>query len=159
MREILFRAKSQYENKWVYGVPIQQERNTRKTDEYVMADAVNYDELDGYKPSYYFEPIKKETIGQYTGLNDKNGKRIFEGDILQHGYKRLVVWWNGESFQWQAKEKRDGYTFTFDVKNLDVTWDNIDLGWIACETACTGKMTTQVIGNIHDNPELLKEGK
>lgn len=159
MREILFRAKKKYGNGWCYGIPITEEHNTYKTGEFVMANAVNYDELDNFEASYYFVPIKKETIDQYTGLNDKNGNRIFEGDILQYGYKRLVVWWNGEAFQWQAKEKNTDYTHTFDGKNLDVAWDNIDLGWIACETACIGKITTQVIGNIIDNPELLKEGK
>lgn len=136
MREILFRAKSQYENKWVYGVPIPQERNTRETDEYAMADAVNYDELDGYKPSYYFEPIKKETIGQYTGLNDKNGNRIFEGDILRHidypDEPMQLVW----------------YVNGYALKGLwmDVEWPKI-------------LSKIEVAGNIHDNPELLKEGK
>ena len=148
MREILFRGKDKETGEWVEGYL------------YVRHDGVR--EISCYNEDVNIErwtsQVTNESVGQYTGLNDKNGKRIFEGDILQHGYKRLVVWWNGESFQWQAKEKRDGYTFTFDGKNLDVTWDNIDLGWIACETACTGKMTTQVIGNIHDNPELLKEG-
>ena len=143
MREILFRGKRVDNCEWAYGYYTV----GRVTDDHV---------IEGKECNHVVIP---ETVGQYTGLNDKNGNRIFEGDILQHGYKRLVVWWNEEAFQWQAKEKRDGYTFTFDGKNLDVTWDNIDLGWIACETVFAGKMTTQVIGNIHDNPELLKEGK
>ena len=135
MREILFRAKSQYENKWVYGVPIPQERNTRKTDEYDMADAVNYDEFDGYEPSYYFEPIKKETIGQYTGEDDKNGRKIFEGDIVQVNDKYVdsVVFSNG--------------CFCMDrqIMMFEFTYQYFD--------------KIEVIGNIHDNPELLKEGK
>ena len=99
-------------------------------------------------------PVDPYTVGEYSGLNDKVGKKIFEGDILQFGEKRLVVWWNDEAFQWQAKE-RQAVTSTYDGMSRNVVWDNIDLGWIAAEIPCTGHMTTEVIGNIYDNPELL----
>lgn len=141
MREILFRAKEKHRNKWCYGIPITEEHNTYKTGEFVMADAVNYDELDNFEASYYFVPIKKETIGQYTGLNDKNGKRIFEGDIVMkrtyHGKKPMKVVFSFGCFHcgFGGGSSTPSHPYTLDDGQIEV------------------------IGNIHDNPELLKEGK
>ena len=145
MREILFRGKQIDNGEWVEG--------------YLYKTYDGKYEISNYNADLnierYTSNVIPETIGQYTGLNDRDGNRIFEGDILQYGDKKLVVWWNDESFQWQAKEKQEGLC-TFDGHRTVGVWNNIDMGWIAAEIPCVGKMTTYIIGNIYDNPELLK---
>lgn len=149
MREIIFRGLALATDEWVEGA-------------YVRFRDVDGNLHDGIMGEYGGEHISSElyavdssTIGQYTWLRDANNKRIFEGDILQFGRKRLVVWWNAEAFQWQAKEVQYPCR-TFDgVPKGCVVWDNIDFGRIAAEVPITGKMTTAIIGNIYDNKDLL----
>ena len=142
-REILFRGKTISDDRWVYG-------------DYCQSDFGEVTiHINAGRQSGLHRVVDPSTVGQYTGLRDAENKRIFDGDILLCENKHLVVWWNGEAFQWQAKEKQE-VTCTFDGKKQAVVWDNIDLGWIAAEVPISGKMTTKVIGNIYDNPELLE---
>ena len=84
-----------------------------------------------------------ETVGQYTGLTDKNGKKIFEGDIISTDIKRpyLIV------------EFRDG-CFMFNCN--DGGEDYYDIMLPICKEAHTEYEYGEIIGNIHDNPELLE---
>lgn len=76
-----------------------------------------------------------------TGLLDANGNEIFENDLIDFGGEILTIYWNGETFQWQARNK---------------DWHYIEIGWIAAaEILCVGKMTTKVVGNIRDNSEYM----
>ena len=125
MREILFRGKDIAGN-WHYGVPLV------FTEDYVCITA----------PHTYNKAVEANTVGQYTGLTDKNGTKIFGGDVCQiKGVPRydetpFVIEWNNEFGGWYWK----------DVDGSDTT----DALWqIVTEKA-------EVIGNIHDNPELLK---
>ncbi len=82
---------------------------------------------------------------QYTGLKDKNGKPIYEGDILQH------VWDSGNSYiQDTISEVKfsNGCFIADDKKRADFP--------VAIHSTCPSA-TVEVIGNIHQNPELLKE--
>ena len=100
--------------------------------------------------------ILLETVGQYTGLTDKNGKKIFEGDILQ-GY--IYPYLNEGNFNYYAEvvyfENCPSFgIYTFKNPNLNIvkgiSSGNTDFmkDWESKEW--------EVIGNIHDNPELLE---
>lgn len=130
MREILFRGKRKANNEWIEG---------------------GYAEYDG--AVYIVTRLKAEvgetaialaeidpaTVGQYTGLKDRNGQRIFEGDILRNeenvvysgSYTAEVVFEDGE---FQAL----GNVVDFDAGDFPYVW---------------------VIGNIRDNPELMEDAQ
>ncbi len=138
MREILFRGKREDNGEWVCGYYCH--------CVYAMNGGKTYPAIqqtdDG---SLYFREIIPETIGQYTGLTDKNGKKIFEGDIVKDEQAKMlgkVVYATAAA----AAEDFDGIA-GFMVDNADVYdgLQNYNGFWHLCE----------VIGNIYDNPELL----
>ena len=95
------------------------------------------------------EEVISETVGEYTGLTDKNGKRIFEGDIV-----RLYDTWG----EWRAVVEfgnpNGNYSWGWQLKPISRTDANTDiLCWVEMEEAGA---FCEVIGNIHDNPELLE---
>lgn len=137
MREIIFRGKSKDNGEWIYGGAVHQtDCYGMKVDRWYIIDGTDTNDYDiGY-------PIRviPETIGQYTGLTDKNGTRIFEGDIvLYDGEKHLVVF---------ETRNETGY---FGIKI-----DHIET-WGFCLSVPANSM--EVIGNIHDNPELVERRK
>lgn len=142
MREILFRGKCITNNEWVYGFSF-----ITKKGKY------NIKWYDLHYGSSKTSEVDPETVGEFTGLLDKDNNRIFEGDILLFGDARVVVYWDGERFSWMAKK-----VFEYPYRKFPDydDWDYIDLGWIASEIPCLGKMTTQIVGNLYDNPELLE---
>ena len=122
--EILFRGKRVDNGEWVYGYYIRYEH------EGVIKHIIVTNFAQVYVNSYYVIP---ETVGQYTGHDDKNGKRTFRGDVLVFDGDRFVILWD---------EERGG--FMLDYWQFDEQYDFSEL-W----------PTSEVIGNIHDNPELL----
>lgn len=122
MREILFRGKA-IDGSWYYGVPLV------FTEDCVCMAA----------PHTYSKKVEANTIGQFTGLTDKNGTKIFEGDIVKFFYDENDEIPTFYSIEWKSDRACFGYAETAD-KMLEVDT-------LHCE----------VIGNIHDNSELLKE--
>lgn len=132
MREILFRGKRMSNGEWAYGFII------KTFDTYYIIDKDD-DKNITYK-------IIPETVGQYTGLCDKNGKKIFEGDIIDASNE----WWNAAG------------PAGHDSPVILVKWENYLCGFepfanydCDCGVYISAK-NCEVLGNIYDNPKLLK---
>lgn len=124
MREILFRAKRVDNGEWAEGILYNDKSYAAIHDERTCDCWDDFEEVD---PS---------TVGQYTGLTDKNGKRIFEGDICEdaRGFRFAVAWDEDNArFLGRGYGKQQEYA-----------------RYVGQEPA------VMVIGNIHDNPELLE---
>lgn len=124
MREILFRGKRADNGEWVYGSLIT-ERNMFDGNLMTM-------HIQDIEEPYDDNLIDDETVGQFTGLTDKNGVRVFEGDI--------VCIFDGEYFSGVVKYSNEQGSFTVDDTSLHY--------WVS---------DIEVIGNIHDNFELLNK--
>ena len=132
MREILFRGKD-IAGKWHYGVPLV------FSEDYVCMSA----------PHTYNKKVETNTVGQYTGLTDKNGKKIFEGDVVKYKNTDGAVY-KGVTLIVIGKVVYNEKTTSFAVYGKD------EIGAKYCDYFPIKNI--EVIGNIHDNPELLKEG-
>jgi uncharacterized phage protein (TIGR01671 family) len=133
MREILFRGFSTDSGEWVEGFLVQTKSHT-----YIIQPGWYNDDL--FISLYnIIDKVDPATVGQFTGLTDKNGKKIFEGDILQTEDRIVAVAWH----------------------NASACWDSNFIRYVG-EERWTGILNSQwgrwatVIGNIHDNPELLE---
>ena len=129
-REILFRGKRESDGKWLYG--LYSDHFVHGTDfPCIMPLRMEKDDGDW--------AVLRETVGQYTGLTDKNGTKIFEGDIVkdeQSGYEYVIKWFS--EYACFALANKNGH-MEYDVDEFEMLVDDLI-----------------VIGNIHDNPELLK---
>lgn len=142
MREILFRGKDIISGAWVQGLLMMKSDPVYEDEKlYYILRQERYE--DGMLSSFatWYE-VKPKTVGQYTGLKDINGKRIFEGDIIQlsrGGFRnRGVVIYSEDNARYGIIDARKELNFSFlhvpFVRDYRIT----------------------VIGNIHDNPDLLE---
>ncbi len=129
MREVEFKAKRKDNGEWVYG-SLEHITETYKGEDIQECDIYQIVTYDGIG----FDVIP-ETIGQYAGLKDKNGKKIFEGDIVKAFY-----------FEKEVIGKIEFVYGTFALTNSAIS-DN--------QLFIFEKL--EVIGNVHDNPDLLEE--
>ncbi len=136
MRKIEFRGKRIDNGEWVYGVP--------------------FEDFDGNMLiGNYGSKVKviPDTVSEFTGLEDKNGTRIFEGDIVKYVFPVDNAKPNiGEVKFSECDINSDNYNCGFFIK-----WENSYLPKEIGYWTNYRKNKIEVIGNIHDNPELLKE--
>lgn len=138
MREILFRGKRTDNGKWVEG--------------YVAMSGGTFIICDNgltYGGFIVYE-VLPETVGQYTGLTDKNGIKIFEGDILKSTMR--IIDCDDEGFSVSHYDRED--IGVVEWSNGNVMIAHISKTWARSFYGCEN----YVIGNIHDNPELLEGG-
>lgn len=144
MREILFRGKTE-SGKWVEGDFFREKDGFGKIN-YKIFRILGYGLWEKHE-------VIPDTIGQYTGLQDKNGVKIFEGDILEitifrtyeDHHRRVATIWR------TAVEYYDG---AFTIKDHGETYPLSE--YIYPGGACVYQSEFEVIGNIYDNPDLLK---
>ena len=177
MREILFRAKRTDNGEWAESRTILENISESDDKTYCIGARQSADlyfdahdnivaaETTGECLFYDCDP---ETIGQYTGLTDKNGKKIFEGDIVKQTFEKTVA---TIAIDWGADEYEDlygedvgavviipskGVCIKNPVIHREVNGETTQHGERArmYKTVCSGRC--EVIGNIHDNPELLE---
>lgn len=142
-REILFRGKKVDGGEWVEGYIV------KKHGTYFMYDIKNSDTC---RQNNYL--VDENTICQYTGLTDKNGKKIFEGDILR-GFQYPFCH-DGE-YNYYAEIIFANCSFmTYTHKNPSSCVRGISDGNTEL-MECWVSEDWEVIGNIYDNPELLEE--
>lgn len=129
-REILFRGKRCSDGEWVYGFYVESKyswQGHKPHRSWIVPNAISNGGFFNVLGRY---AVKDDTVGQFTGLCDKNGVKIFEGDIVGFGEGRYVCEFVEGGFQF--KDLDDG---------------RLTLNAIAIKS--------KVIGNIHDNSELL----
>lgn len=125
MRDIEFRGKRTDNGEWVYGNLV---RGCDEKYAYIV-------EFGNKEMCRNYVDVNPETVGQYTGLTDKNGKKIFEGDIGRRRDDIFLIDWS---------EEKAAFVMIFndyicEILYLEEMWDD-----------------AEVIGNIHDNPKLLE---
>ena len=147
MREILFRGKRTDNGEWVEGFYVclfEKKNGFYQANHYIFDGNIRFGEetYTGHW-NYYQEvivckkKIDEKTLGQFTGMTDKNGKKVFEGDIIR-----------------KTNEGRHPQIFTANIRtsfraNEEVYYGPCDHFNESCEY--------EIIGNVHDNPELLEK--
>lgn len=134
-REILFKAKRKDNGEWVEGYYVYCRKRHYILP--VLNKAIGFDEREDE-----WVEVDPDTICQYTGLTDKNGRRIWENDICdrKEKYPEIVTYNKGD---WQLD-----YSYAL---GKEKHFCACNLGFYACERECV-----EVIGNVFDNPELLE---
>jgi uncharacterized phage protein (TIGR01671 family) len=132
MRENEFRGQKCSDGKWVYGYYIESKtswRGHKPHKSWIVSGAISNGGFFNILGRY---AVKDDTVGQFTGLLDMNGKKIFEGDVIKCGMRLYVCEFIEGGFEF--RDLSDGKLVLKAIVN----------------NSC-------IIGNIHDNPELIKK--
>lgn len=133
-KEILFRGKRVDNDEWAFGDLI-----VSKNKYYIHPQGNSF-QVDGVLSRLIvLHEVKSETVGQYTGLTDKNGKKIFEGDIV-----KVTTGIEGYKSTYHSTIQEVKYNAKMCGIAVFLPFDNSDI------------VEVEVIGNIYDNKELLR---
>ena len=148
-REILYRGIN-FQKEWVYGDLFHSYANNDM--------AIAYYREGSKTPT--FDAVFSESVGQYTGLKDKNGKKIFEGDILRFEVpdgtiRHFVIEWASED-----RILRPLFNFVPDGNPIRINgwcfnWNGHHL-YPSVIDGVPGNEVMEIVGNVTDNPELMK---
>lgn len=144
-REILFRGKPMFResNEFVYGYYKHGNIADVETD-FILP-------LPEYKNEINEVAVCTSTVGRYTGLTDRNGVKIFEGDIVHYQYEPGKNYWNSDQnsvIKWES-------TGFYMQGIMGTNKYALSCGWLESIPHDNGRCF-EVIGNVYDNPELLK---
>ena len=134
-REILFRGKSIGTGEWLYGYLFNYGLTAPSN-----VPCISVCVPKSWKEAYNLYVVYPDTIGQYTGLKDKNRKKIFEGDIIESNDYRHIVMYNEDLGGFCSSNVK----YPEDLCGINQQWIN--------------ECSKLVIGNVIDNPEIVKGG-
>ena len=148
MREIKFRGKTTYDNRWVYGSYFYTDDNKNNpfgtTPIKEKHCILFYERGDWNMGGWNWEEVDRNTVSQFTNLYDKNGKEIYEGDILvfdeSYGESKIL-----SNYTLEVRYVRGIFAFLWDGNLYD-----------ECTINSPTREWAVVVGNIYDNPELIK---
>lgn len=149
-REILFRGKRTDNGEWVFGLPTKMRPDAQEINAIAIG---GYYKNDMGAMIQRIEEIDPETVGQYTGLLDKSGKKIFEGDVFrfESGYVGEIKFGiyvdDEEDAGGDGNIQHQGYFVDAGESGTYSLYSNRKSDWF------------QTIGNVFDNPELLEVAK
>lgn len=135
MREILYRGKRVDNGEWTYGFYFEHSIDGQKK---------SYIKYQTFDEGFVTNEVVAETIGQYTGLTDKNGNKIFEGDIVLFEDESPTNYEYHDCTEMRCGEIKFGDGAFYITNRIAVEMEDL----LYC-----GELDCEVIGNIHDNPE------
>ena len=148
MREIKFRGKSNIYG-WVYGTFALIDGSCHIFEKEDLTEDGHHVRQDSDRPTW----VEPNTVGQYTGLKDKDGVEIYEGDIVEiheapFNFSAIgVVIYDPETARFLIREQNKEYPYVFSFQKNGTYNDGY------CRVECESDF--HVLGNVHDNPELL----
>lgn len=137
MREILFRGMRTYNKEWIEGSAVRfDDDKIFIMPEHTNASSMTYAEIFCATGAI----VEPYSVGQYTGLTDKKGKKIFEGDIVR--FRTKTALFNPLCVRWHKETARFVVSSIYDLRTypMDERWEY------------------EIIGNVFDSPKLLKGG-